>query len=84
MVRLCAAAAITTLVAVRKAGQAVIATDALITFGDTRLGSRFEATEKIFRVETPAGGSYIGMAGTAAHFPVLRKAMAGPAKDHAP
>ncbi|WP_341913475.1 MFS transporter [Polaromonas sp. YR568] len=71
----------TTLVAVRKAGQAVIATDALITFGDTRLGSRFEANEKIFKVETPAGGSYVGMAGTAAHFPVLRKAMAALPKD---
>jgi ATP-dependent HslUV protease subunit HslV len=71
----------TTLVAVRKAGQAVIATDALITFGDTRLSSRFEANEKIFKVETPAGGSYIGMAGTAAHFPVLRKAMAALPKD---
>ena len=71
----------TTLVAVRKAGQAVIATDALITFGDTRLSSRFEANEKIFKVETPAGGSYVGMAGTAAHFPVLRKAMAALPKD---
>lgn len=71
----------TTLVAVRKGGQAVIATDALITFGDTRLSSRFEANEKIFRVETPAGGSYVGMAGTAAHFPVLRKAMAALPKD---
>lgn len=71
----------TTLVAVRRAGQAVIATDALITFGDTRLSSRFEANEKIFRVETPAGGSYVGMAGTAAHFPVLRKAMAALPKD---
>jgi len=72
---------VTTLVAVRRAGQAVIATDALITFGDTRLSSRFEANEKIFRVETPAGGSYVGMAGTAAHFPVLRKAMAALPKD---
>ncbi len=71
----------TTLVAVRKAGQAVIAVDALITFGDTRLSSRFEANEKVFRVDTPAGGSYIGMAGTAAHFPVLRKAMAALPKD---
>jgi ATP-dependent protease HslVU (ClpYQ) peptidase subunit len=71
----------TTLVAVRKAGQAVIATDALITFGDTRLSSRFEANEKIFKVETPAGVSHIGMAGTAAHFPVLRKAMAALPKD---
>ena len=41
----------TPVVAVRQAGQAVIATDALITFGDTRLGSRFEANEKIFKVE---------------------------------
>ena len=65
----------TTLVAVRKAGQAVIATDALITFGDTRLANRFEANSKIFKVETPAGASYVGMAGTVAHFPVLRKAM---------
>ena len=71
----------TTLVAVRRAGQAVIATDALITFGDTRLTSRFEANDKIFKVDTPAGGSYIGMAGTAAHFPVLRKAMAALPKD---
>lgn len=53
-----------------------MATDGLITFGDTRLSNRFEANEKIFKVETPAGGSYVGMAGTAAHFPVLRKAMA--------
>jgi ATP-dependent HslUV protease subunit HslV len=72
---------VTTLVAVRKAGQAVIATDALITFGDTRLANRFEANSKIFKVETPAGASYVGMAGTVAHFPVLRKAMAALPKD---
>ncbi|MEO8024590.1 MAG: MFS transporter, partial [Polaromonas sp.] len=71
----------TTLVAVKKAGQAVIATDALITFGDTRLANRFEANSKIFKVETPAGSSYVGMAGTVAHFPVLRKAMAALPKD---
>jgi ATP-dependent HslUV protease subunit HslV len=67
---------VTTLVAVSKAGQTVIATDALITFGDTRLTNRFEANDKIFKVDTPTGGSYVGMAGTAAHLPVLRKAMA--------
>lgn len=72
----------TTLVAVSKAGQTVIATDALITFGDTRLTNRFEANDKIFKVDTPAGGSYVGMAGTAAHFPVLRKAMAALPKEH--
>jgi ATP-dependent HslUV protease subunit HslV len=71
----------TTLVVVKKAGQAVIATDGLVTFGDTRLASRFEANSKIFKVETPAGGSFIGMAGSAAHFPVLRKAMEAMPKD---
>jgi ATP-dependent protease HslVU (ClpYQ) peptidase subunit len=71
----------TTLVVVRKAGQAVIATDALITFGDTRLGSRYEVNSKIFKVDAPDGASYIGMAGTVAHFPVLRKALATLPKD---
>ena len=66
----------TTLVIVKKAGQVAIAADTLVTFGDTRLGSRFEANSKIFRVNAPAGGSYIGMAGSVAHFPVLRKAIA--------
>lgn len=71
----------TTLVVVRKAGQAVIGTDALVTFGDTRLPSRFEANSKIFKVDTLAGGSYVGLAGAAAHFSVLRKAMAALPKD---
>ena len=71
----------TTLVVVKKAGQAVIATDALITFGDTRLTSRYETNSKIFKVDTPDGVSYIGMAGSVAHFPVLRKAMAALPKD---
>ncbi len=71
----------TTLVVVKKAGQAVIATDALITFGDTRLSNRFEANGKIFKVDAPAGVSYIGMAGTVAHFPVLRKALASLPKE---
>ena len=66
----------TTLVIVKKAGQVAIAADSLVTFGDTRLGSRFEANSKIFKVDTPVGGSYIGVAGTVAHFPVLRRAMA--------
>ncbi|MDB5868019.1 MAG: transporter [Polaromonas sp.] len=66
----------TTLVVVKKAGQVAMAADTLVTFGDTRLTHRFEANSKIFQVETPDGISYIGMAGTVAHFPVLRKAMA--------
>jgi ATP-dependent HslUV protease, peptidase subunit HslV len=65
----------TTVVVVKKAGQVVIAADTLVTFGDTRLGNRYEANSKLFRVDTPAGPSYVGMAGTVAHFPALRKAM---------
>ena len=65
----------TTLVIVKKAGQVAIAADTLVTFGDTRLGSRFEANSKILRLDTPRGVSYVGMAGSVAHFPVLRKAM---------
>ena len=71
----------TTLVVVKKAGQVAIAADTLVTFGDTSLGQRFEANSKIFKVDTPAGISYVGMAGTVAHFPVLRKAMAALPKD---
>ncbi|NML85354.1 MFS transporter, partial [Polaromonas sp.] len=42
---------------------------------------RFEVNSKIFKVDTPAGTSYVGMAGTVAHFPVLRKAMAALPKE---
>ncbi len=71
----------TTLVVVKKAGQVVMAADTLVTFGDTRLPNRFEANSKIFKVDTPAGASFIGMAGTVAHFPALRKAMAALPKE---
>ncbi|MEO6319979.1 MAG: MFS transporter [Polaromonas sp.] len=66
----------TTLVVVKKAGQVAIAADTLVTFGDTCLTHRFESNSKIFKVDTSEGVSLIGMAGTVAHFPVLRKAMA--------
>lgn len=66
----------TTLVVVKKAGHVAIASDTLVTFGDTSLAHRYEANSKIFKIDTPAGTSYVGMAGTVAHFPVLRKAMA--------
>ena len=65
----------TTLVVVSKAGHVAIAADTLVTFGDTSLPHRYEANSKIFKVDTPQGASYIGMAGTVAHFPALRKAM---------
>ena len=71
----------TTLVVVKKAGQVAIAADTLVTFGDTSLPHRFEANSKVFAVDTPQGISYVGMAGTVAHFPALRKAMATLAKE---
>ena len=66
----------TTVVVVKKAGQVAIAADTLVTFGDTRLPHRMESNAKLFAVDTPAGPSWLGMAGTVAHFPVLRKALA--------
>jgi ATP-dependent protease HslVU (ClpYQ) peptidase subunit len=65
----------TTIVVARKNGQVAIAADTLVTFGDTRLLHRFEDNTKIFKLDTPVGATYIGMAGTVAHFPVLRKAL---------
>ena len=61
----------TTVCVVRKGGQVAIAADGLVTFGDTRLPHGYEANDKLFQV----GDSYFGMAGTTAHFPVLRKAL---------
>ena len=63
----------TTVCVVRKGGQVAIAADGLVTFGDTRLPHGYEANDKLFQV----GDSYFGMAGTTAHFPVLRKALSG-------
>lgn len=59
----------TTCVVVKKNNEIAIASDSLVTFGDTRLSNAYEANEKIFRV----GESYVTLAGTAAHFPVMRK-----------
>jgi len=59
----------TTCVVVRKNRQIAIAADSLVTFGDTRLSNAYEANTKIFQV----GESWITLAGTAAHFPVMRK-----------
>ena len=71
----------TTLVVVKKAGQVAIAADTLVTFGDTSLPHRFESNSKVFKVDTPQGISYVGLAGTVAHFPALRKAMAALPKE---
>ena len=68
----------TTVVVVRKGGTVAIASDSLVTFGDTRLDARYEANDKLFK----AGDSWVGMSGTTAHFPVLRRALAAlPAED---
>ena len=48
-----------------------IAADSHLTYGDTRLAHVYEANEKLFK----AGDSWIGMSGTTAHFPVLRRAL---------
>jgi len=65
----------TTVVVVKKSGHVAMAADTLVTFGDTRLSHRYEPNSKIFKVAAVGGPSFIGMAGTVAHFPVLRKAM---------
>jgi ATP-dependent HslUV protease, peptidase subunit HslV len=61
--------AMTTCVVVRKNGQVAIAADSLVTFGDTRLPGNYEANSKIFQV----GDSWVTLAGTTAHFPVMKK-----------
>lgn len=62
----------TTVVVVKKGGQVAIAGDSLVTFGDTRLPHGYEDNEKLFKV---GAASWVGMAGTTAHFPVLRRAL---------
>ena len=59
----------TTCVVVKKNDEIAIAADSLVTFGDTRLSQDYEANDKIFMV----GQSYVSLAGTTAHFPVLKK-----------
>jgi ATP-dependent protease HslVU (ClpYQ) peptidase subunit len=60
-----------TVVVARKGGQIAIASDSLVTFGETRLPHGYEANSKMFAV----GGSYVGAVGTTAHMPVLRQAL---------
>ena len=68
----------TTITDARKNGQVAIVADSLETFGDTRLGHGYETNDKVFRI----GDSWVGMAGTTAHFPVLSRALLGlPAEE---
>ena len=63
----------TTIVAVRKNGYAVIAADTLTTFGNTRLHASQDAShDKILQI----GDSYVGVCGSAAHHLVLTSLLA--------
>src|SRR3712207_6645912 len=63
----------TTIAVVKKNGRIAIAADTLVTFGDTRLPGDYEANQKIIQV----GDSFIGLAGSTAHFEVLRRVLSG-------
>jgi len=60
-----------TVVVARKGATLAIASDSLITFGETRLPAGYEANEKMFRI----GDSVVGAVGSTAHIPVLRQAL---------
>src|SRR4051794_776195 len=63
----------TTLVAVRKNDEIVIAADSLTTFGDTRLPADFDSSfDKIVRHK----GTYVGLCGSAAHQLVFQSLLA--------
>jgi ATP-dependent HslUV protease, peptidase subunit HslV len=64
---------VTTVVVVKKRNMVAIAADALVTFGDTRLASGYEQNNKLLQI----GDSYVGLAGSLAHFPVVRSALMG-------
>lgn len=67
-----------TVVVARKGGQIAIASDSLVTFGETRLPHGYEANAKMFEV----AGTRVGAVGTTAHMPVLRQALAAlPAEE---
>jgi ATP-dependent HslUV protease subunit HslV len=68
---------VTTIVVVKKKGEIAIASDALVTFGETRLPHGYEVNEKIFQV----ADSYIGLAGSTAHFAVLAEALRNLGED---
>ena len=61
-----------TVVVARKGRTVAIASDALVTFGETRLPAGYEANAKLFRL----GGSWLGTVGSTAHNPVLQQALA--------
>jgi len=68
---------VSTVVVAKVGGTLAIASDSLVTFGETRLPPGYEANAKIFEV----GGTFVGAVGSTAHFPVLRKALGSLTKD---
>ena len=66
-----------TVVVAKKNGQVALAADSLVTFGDTKLAPDLEANHKLFEVN----GSWFGLAGTMAHFPVMKSALAALGED---
>lgn len=60
-----------TVVVARKGGTVAIASDSLVTFGETRLPPGYEANDKMFTL----AGSTIGAVGSVAHLAVLRSAL---------
>lgn len=71
----------TTVVAVRKGGQVALATDSLVTFGDTRLTHRAEDNRKLFWAAAKDGRTAVAAAGAMAHLQVLRHALTALPKD---
>lgn len=61
-----------TVVVARKGDTLAIASDSLVTFGETKLPPGYEANAKLFSV----AGSIVGAVGSTAHFPVLRQSLA--------
>ncbi len=60
-----------TVVVARKGGTVAIASDSLVTYGETRLPPGYEANDKMFAV----ADSMIGAVGSTAHMAVLRRAL---------
>ena len=66
-----------TVVVARKGGSVAIASDSLVTFGETRLPPGYEANHKMFAM----AGSMVGAVGSVAHLQVLRQALGAVPKD---
>ncbi len=60
-----------TVVVASKGGSVAMASDSLVTFGETRLPPGYEANQKMFAL----AGSMVGAVGSVAHLQVLRQAL---------